>query len=222
MLFLFSSPVCVCVCSSLLKRRRLPWETSPCLPLVNVTLKCIYQKNFISPAIFCSRTSKGRKHKEKVMTPHLRNRRYIPHICTHRVIINNFCHLTHFLLFVFPWKAQKEEESNTKSLTSLPSSLSCSRATTPFLDLILLVNKTLLKFNNKLMVQVWFLSPFSLSHTDLYRSKRTTFDISRKIKKHNLAIFNQSPHVTTLDLLNSFQTQMSHKYASYSFKITSK
>lgn len=115
----------------------------------------------------------------------------------------------------FYWKAQKEEESHTKSLTLLQSSLSCFRARKTFLDLILLVNKTLLKFNNKWMVQVSFFPP-SLSHTDLYRSKRTTFDISWKIKKHNLAISNQWPHATALELLNSFQTQMSHKHASYS------
>lgn len=185
-------------------------------------MKRIYQKNFISPTIFCSRTSKGRKHKEKIMTPHPCNIIYIPLIRIYRVIINNFCCLTHSPLFVFHWKAQKEEKSNTKSLTLLQSSLFCFRATKTFLDLILLVNKTLLKFNNKLTVQVWFFPPFSLSHIDLYRSKRTTFDISQKIKKHNVAIFNQSPHVTALELLNSFQTQMSHKYASYSFKITSK
>lgn len=99
------------------------------------------------------------KHKEKIMTAHpLKVTIYIPHICTHRVIINNFSCQTSFLI-VFSLKVS---ERRRKWFTLLKSSLSCFGAMKTFLDLILLVNKTLLKFNNKLRVQVSFFSFFPL------------------------------------------------------------
>lgn len=200
--------------SSVINRRRLLCLRSKALVSIWKMPMKYFSNRLLFPQLYSVQEHQSiEKHKGTIMTPDLCNIIYIPHICATQVIINNFPCQTRFLLAFFTERPRKK--SHTKSLTLLQSSLSCFRARKTFLDLILLVNKTLLKFNNKWMVQVSFFPP-SLSHTDLYRSKRTTFDISWKIKKHNLAISNQWPHATALELLNSFQTQMSHKHASYS------